>query len=295
MVNTRASKRKSPPAANNANVASAKRTHRDISDDEEVKVRSDNPLILIQPRENDFSAKTWWMVDLSPLEETSLQGASALVKRCMRTYGWDETKARKILAAYRQFIILKKKLKDWDATILSPCHFVDQMWHCHILDVVNYCHDMMLLCGHVVGHNPDGALDSAAKQKRDEATRASLKEHFGRYDEAVWNFSSDLSERNVKDSAMKSEDISNDQGPTSLGLPMTIKIRDQGRGMVMFKVSRTAKMKVVFGVYADIKGMRVQDLRFFLHGDQVNETMTADDMELEDGDVIDCFLGQTAC
>ncbi len=90
MVNTRASKRKkSPPAANNSNVASAKRrTHRDVSDDEEVG--SDHPTILIQPRENEFSAKTWWMVDLSPVEETSLQGASALVKRCMREYSWDE-------------------------------------------------------------------------------------------------------------------------------------------------------------------------------------------------------------
>ncbi len=185
MVNTRASKRKSPSAANKANVASVKRTHRDVSDDEEVKENIDHPTILIQPRKNDFSAKTWWMMDLSPVEETSLQGASVLVKRCMRTYGWDELKARKVLAAYRQFIILKKELKDWDATILSPCHLVDQMWHCHILDVVNYCHDMMLLCGHFVGHNPDGALDSAAKQKRDETTRASLKEHFGRYDEEV--------------------------------------------------------------------------------------------------------------
>ncbi len=171
MVNTRASKRKSPPAANNAKVRPAKRTHRDVSDDEEVG--SDHPTILIRPRENDFSAKTWWMVDLSPVEETSLQGASALVKRCMRTYSWDETKARKILTAYRQFIILKKELKDWDSKLLSPCQLVDQMWHCHILDVVNYCHDI-----HFVGHNPDGALDSAAKQKRDETTRASLKENF---------------------------------------------------------------------------------------------------------------------
>eukprot|EP00985_Skeletonema_marinoi_P010596 scaffold4961_cov124-Skeletonema_marinoi.AAC.1 len=86
-------------------------------------------------------------------------------------------------------MILKKELKDWDAEILSPCHLVDQMWHCHILDVVNYCHDMMLLCGHVVGHNPDGAFDAAAKQKRDDTTRASLEEHFGRYDEEVWAFS----------------------------------------------------------------------------------------------------------
>ena len=157
MADTRNTKRKSSPAkaSDDAKESSAKRSQRDVSDDEAL--RSDYPHILIPPREDDFNAKTWWMVDLDPVEETSLQGASVLVKRCMRTYNWDEAKARKVLASYRQFIILKKKYQDWNAEILSPCYLVDQMWHCHVLDVMNYCHDMMLLCGHVVGHNPDGA------------------------------------------------------------------------------------------------------------------------------------------
>mmetsp|Transcript_3269 Transcript_3269/g.5457 ORF Transcript_3269/g.5457 Transcript_3269/m.5457 type:complete len:135 (+) Transcript_3269:80-484(+) len=89
MVSTRTSKRKSSSSkSKDANVASAKRSHRNISDDEAVG--SDNPLILVPSRENDFNMKTWWMVDLVPVEESSLQGASALVKRCMRIHGWDE-------------------------------------------------------------------------------------------------------------------------------------------------------------------------------------------------------------
>jgi hypothetical protein len=61
------------------------------------------------------------------------------------------------------------------------------MWHLHILDVVNYCHDMMMLCGHVVGHNPDGALDIEAKRERDSKTRDGLEEHFeGEYDKEIW-------------------------------------------------------------------------------------------------------------
>lgn len=124
--------------------------------------------ILMTQRENDFNEKTWWMVDINPIggeETSSRQGATPLVKRCMRTHGWDEVKTRKVLNAYHQFITLKKEYEDWDAKILSPCNLVDQMWHCHILDVVNYCHDMMLLCGRVVGHVPDGALDYVAKQQ----------------------------------------------------------------------------------------------------------------------------------
>lgn len=70
---------------------------------------------------------------------------------------------------------------------LSPSFLVDQMWHLHILDVVNYCHDMMMLCGHVVGHNPDGALDIEAKRERDSKTRDGLEEHFeGEYDKEIW-------------------------------------------------------------------------------------------------------------
>ncbi len=174
MANTGNTKRKSPPAkaGDDAANASAKRSHRDVSDDEALGGDHPHNGVLVPPREDDFNEKTWWMVDLDPVEETSLQGASVLVKRCMRMHGWDEAKARKVLASYRQFITLKKNHQDWNAEKLSPCYLVDQMWHCHILDVVNYCHDMMLLCGHVVGHNPDGALDSAAKQKRD-ALRAS--------------------------------------------------------------------------------------------------------------------------
>jgi hypothetical protein len=122
-------------------------------------------------RKNYFNDKTWWLVDTNPIggeEMMSRQGATPLVKRCMRTHGWNESKARKVLNAYRQFLSLKKEMKDWD---LSPCYLVDQMWRSHILDVVNYCHDMMLLCGHVVGYNPDRALDHVEKQRRDETTQ----------------------------------------------------------------------------------------------------------------------------
>eukprot|EP00956_Cyclotella_meneghiniana_P017513 scaffold28630_cov49-Cyclotella_meneghiniana.AAC.2 len=61
------------------------------------------------------------------------------------------------------------------------------MWHQHILDIENYYHDMILLCGHVIGHNPDGALDIEGKRARDEKTRQSLIEHFdGDVDGDIW-------------------------------------------------------------------------------------------------------------
>ena len=63
-------------------------------------------------------------------------------------------------------------------------HESDQMWHQHILDVVNYYHDMMLLCGRVIGHNPDGAM--AGKAERDEATKNALEQRFPDYERDIW-------------------------------------------------------------------------------------------------------------
>jgi len=291
MVNTRTSKRKSPSKSNNAKKTSAKRSRRNISDDEELG--SDPPLILVPPRDDDFNEKTWWMVDLAPVEEASLQGASALVKRCMRTYSWDEAKARKVLASYRQFIVLKKNLQDWNAEVLSPCYLVDQMWHCHILDVVNYCHDMMLLCGHVVGHNPDGALDAAAKQKRDDTTRASLQKHFGSYDEEVWGYSPDAANGNVMNGATSNEE----RGPTAFSddTKITLGLRDQNGEQIIFSALKTTKLKKVFNAYAARKGVHIADFRFMISGEFIDHEQTPASMNLEDGEIIDCMLPQVAC
>ena len=145
--------------------------------------------IQIAARDNSVSADRWWMVDLhyARANRGDRQGASYLVRRCMETHGWPESKARRVLKAYRQFLALKQATQDWDATRLSPPLLVDKMWHAHILDVVNYVHDMMLLCGHVVGHNPDGALDEEAKAERIQATRAALLGRFAEECDAdIW-------------------------------------------------------------------------------------------------------------
>ena len=67
------------------------------------------------------------------------QGASPLVKRCMRRHVWSLTKTRMILSAYKQFLMLKKQLEDWNAQrYYLHVTWLDLMWHQHILDNVNY-------------------------------------------------------------------------------------------------------------------------------------------------------------
>lgn len=88
------------------------------------------PSSFIDSHQNDFSERGWWMVDIiiddynSDGNSIITQGASPLVKRCMRRHVWSLTKTRMILSAYKQFLMLKKQLEDWNATLLSPCYLV---------------------------------------------------------------------------------------------------------------------------------------------------------------------------
>jgi small ubiquitin-related modifier len=254
-------------------------------------------VILMTPRENNFNEKTWWMVDINPVggdDTSSSQGASILVKRCMRTYGWDEMKTKKILNAYRQFITLKKEAQDWDAQILSPCYLVDQMWQCHILDVVNYCHDMMLLCGRVVGHDPDGALDYEAKQKRDETTRELLQKKFGSYyDEAVWNYSPDETPHGKSEENTASVDEGMECDIQNVEEMTKIWVNYQNRDGTQFKLKRTTKLGKVFEAYAVKKGVDVHTLGFFLNGKRISVSDTPEALGLVDNCQIDVVYEQT--
>ena len=146
---------------------------------------NDTSSITVSSRINEFSYKTWWMVDLDV--DTTTQGATPLVSRCMKRYSWSEKMAKRVLKGYKQFLWLKLVYDDWDATLLSPSTLIDQMWHEHILDVQNYCHDMMLLCGRLVGHNPNGMYEEDEKSTRRKNTKEKLKKHFkNKYDPMVW-------------------------------------------------------------------------------------------------------------
>jgi Ubiquitin-2 like Rad60 SUMO-like len=146
----------------------------DVEDDDDQRI-----WIRIPKRPEIFPVPdTWWMVDLHA-HPAPKQGATPLVKRCMRELGWDEAKARDVLRAYRQFLSVKVAKRDWNAEILSPSVAVDQMWHQHLLDNSNYAHDCLLLCGRFMKHDPDGGLDVEARKIRLVATRQALLESFG--------------------------------------------------------------------------------------------------------------------
>jgi small ubiquitin-related modifier len=231
--------------------------------------------VSVFSRPSDFNETTWFMIDLEHRPRIT-QGATPLVARCMRLHHWPESKARKILKAYRQFLVLKKVKEDWNAEILSPSAEVDLMWHQHILDVVNYSHDCMLLCGHVIGHNPDGGLSDSARAERRRVTQAALTEHFGA--EAVDNIPPTVAERR--------------RGPTE---PITFRIRDHIGEELSFKIRYGTRMGKVFETYAQQKGVQAQTLRFLLYGERILDHQTPWMLELDDNDEIDCMPEQGGC
>ena len=159
---------------------------------------------------------------------------------------------------------------------------------------------MILLCGHVVGHNPDGALDYVAKQKRDDTTRASLEEHFGSYDEEVWDYSPDEASENVNDVANQSEaeGAANEEesGPAfSDDTKIRLRLKWQSGEETMFKIGRTTPMRKMFNAYAARKRVDVTSLRFLSNGRNVGYDATPASWDLEDLDQLDCFLQQCGC
>lgn len=155
-----------PPRSGN-NATRRRRTNEDIA-------VADAPDIVISPRDNPIAVEYFWIVDLHA-DPPLTRGATPLIRRCMKAYGWRESYARKVATAYRQFLRLKQHCQDWDATMLAPSVEVEKTWRQHILDVNNYVHDCMLLCGHVIGYNPEG--DDNIETRR-EATRRALLQLF---------------------------------------------------------------------------------------------------------------------
>ena len=215
--------------------------------------------VLVNDRINDFSAESWWMVDLESYK--GRQGATHLVRRCMVEYVWDGPKAKQVLKAYRQFLTLKKELQDWNATILSPSILVDMMWHMHVLDVINYVHDCIILCGRLVGYNPDGKLNPG----RIVFTKRALEERFGQdYDADVWTFSIDRP---------RTSRAAN-QRPHFDGTSFPVLIKMLTGVSFTVWLNTFSRIRTLKDIIEDLKGVPIAQLRLLYNGKELEDAMT---------------------
>ena len=66
---------------------------------------------------------------------------------------------------------------------------------------------------------------------------------------------------------------------------LSIKVRDQSNGEVVFKVKRTSKFNRVLDAFCSKKSWNAEQVRFIFDGQRVMEEHTPDDLGLENGDV----------
>lgn len=141
--------------------------------------------LMPQRPSTSFTPETWWIVDRH-YRPKLCHGATPLLSRCMRSFGWSEAYARRALGAYRQFLQLKTAMQDWEGKLLEPSKEVRHIWQQHILDVCNYAYDCILICGHVVGNKPDEEDLSAERKQRRLNTKQILENVFSEIDEEIW-------------------------------------------------------------------------------------------------------------
>lgn len=130
-----------------------------------------------------------------------------LKARCMRSYGWDEAFTDEALQGYLQFMKLKIQHEDWDAKILCPSVTVDLVWRLHVLDIEHYKVSFDDYCGSIanISYDPDGDLESAARDERIKTTKISLTALFGResVDSKIWSFESKKKTKKAKKPSKK--------------------------------------------------------------------------------------------
>ena len=120
----------------------------------------------------------------------------ALIKRYQRTASVDKARASAVCTAYKQFIALKILSHDDDDALLAAPPAVHAFWREHVLDTAAYSENCRTLCGRILHHSPDVALDDEPQQlRRCQRTVLAYKKHFGGDEPKpveVWDFGREL-------------------------------------------------------------------------------------------------------
>ena len=224
-----------------------------------------------------------------PYTTKRVEPGGRLVLRCARNLNLNEDEVFDALAAYKQFMVLKAVCKDFDATKLSPPPLVDEIWHEHILDTRGYRAFCDAAFEQFVDHDPDGVLDCGARRVRRERTLHKLKECFeDEYDRHIWTYPLENSFKR-KYAVVRDEQVPQ---PSTSGGSLNIRVRSASGREEYFKVMPTTPLERVFNAWSTSKGVARTSLRFYFDGSFVRGDQTPADIDMEDGDQLDCMLEQ---
>lgn len=243
-------------------------------------------------------ASAIFMVDDTLALEPACAAGAQLAARIQRKLALSPQEARKRVEAYKQFLVLKAVTKDFDATQLSPPPLVDAVWHEHILDTRGYSVFCLTVFLQVVHHDPNGDLDGTARDRRRRMTLGTLKTVFkDNYDKEIWAYPGALPSKRGR-GVVEQEDTPASRTRRRSFLPpgqLTIRIKDQTGEETFYKVKKTTKLENVLDAYATRRGVPVDSLRFLFSGSRVHGDQTPADIEMVDGDQLDCMLEQGGC
>lgn len=95
---------------------------------------------------------------------------------------------------------------------------------------------------------------------------------------------SDTEQNDQKPNLQESDDVKPDTH-------LNIKVSD-GTSEIFFKIKRSTPLKRLMEAFAKRQGKSLDSIRFLSDGDRINGDQTPDDLDLDDGDVIEAHQEQ---
>lgn len=95
---------------------------------------------------------------------------------------------------------------------------------------------------------------------------------------------SDTEQNDQKPNLQASDDVKPDTH-------LNIKVSD-GTSEIFFKIKRSTPLKRLMEAFAKRQGKSLDSIRFLSDGDRINGDQTPDDLDLDDGDVIEAHQEQ---
>ena len=73
---------------------------------------------------------------------------------------------------------------------------------------------------------------------------------------------------------------------------LNIKVVSQDGFEIFFKSKMHTRLRLLMNAFCQRAGVSIEAVQFFFDGEQIDETETPDDLDMEDGDVIDVYVSQ---
>lgn len=217
---------------------------------------------------------------------------------------------------FRYLIILALNSEDGEIHV-SPSTLVDKAFHCLLLDPVAYLHvcDLILSAAEagknisiradrVLPHNQLGNENIIARAQRLNRTKTEYV-HVFKVDPPAEFWTETIVNTPVVTSkaaavipgipSTTQTFVSTKSQQPQEPQPITIILRDQTGDEIYFKLTNSTPFHKVFAAYAERKGVKIADFRFFAEGESIRGDHCPADYELEEFGQIDVIREFKGC